>query len=57
MPAIKLSCYGCRALNLELCDLGYSIKMVLEKGGLRHKPIPVNGKCPKPRTYDELESC
>jgi len=49
----KKSCYGCRALMLERCQLGYAIKMVLREGGLRSVPVPIHN-CPKPRTYDKL---
>lgn len=50
----KKSCYGCRALSLERCDLGYSVKMELKPGDLCRRPVPINRRCPKPRTYDKL---
>jgi hypothetical protein len=57
--AKKKSCFGCRALNYSQpqsrCDLGYSIRMNHENIITLPTPVPVSGKCPKPRTYGELD--
>lgn len=58
----KRTCYGCRALEVRVvraysenavCLLGFGIEMK-DKAPLRPEPVPLDGKCPKPRTYSEL---
>jgi len=58
----KKNCYGCRALHgIGLhcfCSLGYNIEYVTVRGEFGHmeQPKPAE-KCPKPRTYKELDNC
>lgn len=57
MPNTKRTCYGCKALEFNglgaECLLGYPLRMK-DKTPLRPEPVPIDNKCPKPRTYEAL---
>lgn len=52
--AKKKSCYGCRALCVAACILGYPVKTVYNEENTYPTPIPMDSNCPKPLTYRRL---
>jgi hypothetical protein len=53
---MKKTCYGCRALSLKTCNLGYKNETLLINfdGVLINKGLVPLEDCPKPKTYNEL---
>lgn len=49
---IKKNCFGCKALSLKSCILGYKITTyeILGVHGAGIKPLEI---CPKPKTMEE----
>ena len=50
---MKRTCTGCRALDIDFCDLGYKVNQIYHRRLLYSEAIPAE-ECPKPRTYAEL---
>ena len=49
---MKQTCYGCRALNLDWCNLGYKNSKVYNPRKRLYEIMPLE-YCPKPLTYDK----
>ena len=50
---MKKTCSGCRALNLELCDLGYKTEMRYRRNRIVRELVPLED-CPKPTKYEDF---
>ena len=49
---MKRTCDGCKALDMEKCDLGYKTQKLYKEHSFLIKVKPLE-ECPKPKTNDE----